>query len=370
MTFKKALYTALSLAFMVLVSAAPSLAGTIHRVAPGETLESIALESDAGVSRILAANPYIESPYTVFPGQVLVLPDSRPGSRYTVKTGDTLEGLAADQGLDPEDLASYNSLETNSIVPGQVIILPPAPEGETPPVKSGQDLSPDKGSAPKKQENEYNIPRLRALFPGLLFSNGNADRKVVALTFDDGPDDVYTPRILKILDDQNVKATFFLVGSRVSDYSQVVRDLVDHGHQVAGHGWSHGSLRAMARPEVEEELDKTARAIRDVTGLEPLMFRPPYGELSPGAMAAAAGLGCKAVIWSADSFDWHTRSADRVLESALADTRRGSIILMHSTGVNLDATVTALPDLINTLRAQGYSFVTVAGLLGASPYRE
>lgn len=193
---------------------------------------------------------------------------------------------------------------------------------------------------------------------------------IVALTFDDGPDDIYTPRILDILDQQGVKATFFLVGSRINYYPSVVKRLVASGHQVAGHGWSHADLRSMDRGEVKKEIADTGSAFRTVTGLEPLMLRPPYGGLSEDAMNELVDLGYTAVEWSSDSQDWYSRSADRFLVNTLTNTRPGSIILMHSTGVNLEDTVKALPDLIYTLKAQGYSFVTVAGLLGRPAYRQ
>lgn len=193
---------------------------------------------------------------------------------------------------------------------------------------------------------------------------------MVALTFDDGPDRIFSPRILELLDKENVKATFFLVGRQIKENPMFVSQLIAGGHQVAGHGWSHTNLRLKESNEVKEEIEKTSAAIKNVTGLEPLFIRPPYGELSDDAMKEIINLDYTAVNWSVDSLDWYSRSVDDILTSTLKDTKRGSIILMHSTGGNLDATVKALPELLNTLKAQGYSFVTVSELLDKKSYRQ
>lgn len=373
MSLIKKACAALTVFSFMMLSAAPVMADQAYRAKPGENLYTIAKEQNIGVDRLLAKNPFISDPLFVVPYQVVIIPELKPGKTYIVKSGDSLESIARDHGIEPKDLVEYNSLEKNSVFPGQVIAIPPSavapkvPQGEKPP---GATAPPPLPPASKKTVYQNNIPKLMAQFPGSIFLSGKRDKKVVALTFDDGPDDIYTPRILDILDQQGVKATFFLVGSRIKDYPAVVSKLVASGHQVAGHGWSHTDLRSMDRGEVKKELADTGAAFRAATGLEPLMLRPPYGGLSEDAMDELVDLGYTAVEWSSDSQDWYSRSADRVLVNTLTDTRPGSIILMHSTGVNLEDTVKALPELIYTLKAQGYSFVTVAELLGRPAYRQ
>lgn len=294
------------------------------------------------------------------PYQIVITPEQKPGTRYAVRTGDTLDSIADEYGIDPKALAAYNNLEKNFVFPGLNLIIPPSP--------GGIELK-QRSSGPEKPAYEYNIPKLQAQFPDSLFLAGRQDKKVVALTFDDGPDDTYTPRILEILNQQDVKATFFLVGSRIKDYPSVVSQLVAGGHQIAGHGWTHTNYRIKTPEEIKQDLANLASAFQKYSGMEPVMFRPPYGELSVETMNQLVDSGYTAVGWTADSLDWYSGTVDRILLNTLINTRPGSIILMHSTGVNLDATVKALPELIYTLKAQGYSFVTVADLLGRPAYR-
>jgi len=313
------LFAAAALLAFLTMAAPPAWAGRVHLVQQGETLNAIALENNLSVDRLMAVNPFMEKPYTLFPGQVLVVPEARLGEKEMEK---------------PAEKAS-------------------------PAVKKTA-----------REDSGYSLSELTVEYPGLIASRGAGDKKVVALTFDDGPDDKYTPQIQDILDKNQVKGTFFLVGLLIEKHPAVVKKLVANGHQVAGHGWSHKNLRNLDRDQILSELDQTTLSFRKVLGLEPLMFRPPYGGLSPDVMKEASALGYTSVIWNADSLDWYSRSADSILASALVDTKRGSIILMHSAGVNLDATLEALPELIYTLKAQGYTFVTISELLGKSSYRE
>ncbi len=358
-----AVVTAFSFLLFPLASAR---ADQVHRVSPGETLYTIAKEKNVSLKKIMSKNPFIENPDYIVPYQVVVLPDPKPGARYTVNPGDTLETVAADHRVDPVALAAYNELEKTSLYPGQVLIIPPAPKEPSKPPGPSQPGSPP----PKKPAYRYNIPELRAQFPDSLFLSGNRDKKVVALTFDDGPDDNYTPRVLDILNRQGVKATFFLVGSRVKEYPSVVSQLVESGHQVAWHGWTHTNFRLKSVEEVRREMANTASAFKETINLDPVMFRPPFGELSLEALKELADSGHTAVGWNADSLDWRSIPVDLVLANALVNTRPGSIIVMHSAGTILEGTVKALPELIYTLKAQGYGFVTVADLLDKPAYRQ
>ena len=352
--------------FVFLFPAVHAYADQVHRVKPGETLESIAAENNTSVEKIMARNPFMEDPLFLVPYQIVIIPEEKPGLKHSVAPGETLDSIAAGSGVSPEVLAAYNGLEKSRVFPGQVLVIPPVSTG---PAGEGAKAGPKPAESPK-QAHRYNIPELRSMFPDWLFLSGAREQKAVALTFDDGPDDFYTPRILDILGQQGVRATFFLVGSRIEGYPQVVRRLVAEGHQAAGHGWTHTNFRLRTAGEVAEQLDNTASAFKSLTGLDPLFFRPPYGELSPESMNQLIDRGITTVTWNSDSQDWNSTSADRVLANTLVDTRPGSIILMHSTGAKLNVTVSALPDLIYTLKAQGYKLVTVAELLGRPAYRK
>jgi|GEM_PF-399222 len=357
--------TSAALLLFLIMAATPALAGRVHLVQQGQTLDAIALEYSLSLDRLLAVNPFMEKPYTLFPGQVLVVPEARLGEKHLVSPGESLESIAVLFGISPGTLASYNDLEREKLFPGQILIIPPSKEVESPVLKSSP-------AAKKtvKVDPGYTLSGLAAEYPGIIAVRGPGDKKAVALTFDDGPDDKYTPQIMNILDSQHIKGTFFLVGSLIEKHPGVVENLVAGGHQVAGHGWSHSNLKNLNRDQILSELDQTASSFRNVLAMEPLMFRPPYGGLSPVVMKEIAALGYTSIMWNSDSLDWYSRSADSILASTLADTKRGSIILMHSAGVNLDATLKALPEIIYTLKSQGYTFLTVSELLGRSGYRD
>ena len=357
--------TSAALLLFLIMAATPALAGRVHLVQQGQTLDAIALEYSLSLDRLLAVNPFMEKPYTLFPGQVLVVPEARLGEKHLVSPGESLESIAVLFGISPGTLASYNDLEREKLFPGQILIIPPSKEVESPVLKSSP-------AAKKtvKVDPGYTLSGLAAEYPGIIAVRGPGDKKAVALTFDDGPDDKYTPQIMNILDSQHIKGTFFLVGSLIEKHPGVVENLVAGGHHVAGHGWSHSNLKNLNRDQILSELDQTASSFRNVLAMEPLMFRPPYGGLSPVVMKEIAALGYTSIMWNSDSLDWYSRSADSILASTLADTKRGSIILMHSAGVNLDATLKALPEIIYTLKSQGYTFLTVSELLGRSGYRD
>lgn len=357
--------TSAALLLFLIMAATPALAGRVHLVQQGQTLDAIALEYSLSLDRLLAVNPFMEKPYTLIPGQVLVVPEARLGEKHLVSPGESLESIAVLFGISPGTLASYNDLEREKLFPGQILIIPPSKEVESPVLKSSP-------AAKKtvKVDPGYTLSGLAAEYPGIIAVRGPGDKKAVALTFDDGPDDKYTPQIMNILDSQHIKGTFFLVGSLIEKHPGVVENLVAGGHQVAGHGWSHSNLKNLNRDQILSELDQTASSFRNVLAMEPLMFRPPYGGLSPVVMKEIAALGYTSIMWNSDSLDWYSRSADSILASTLADTKRGSIILMHSAGVNLDATLKALPEIIYTLKSQGYTFLTVSELLGRSGYRD
>ncbi len=213
---KKAFCVMFTLASFAVLPVFPALANEVYRVKPGDSLYSIAKENNVSLEKLLASNPFMEDPFWVVPYQIIILPEDKPGGKYTVVKGDTLKTIADKYGLKEEDVISYNGIAKGSVFPGQIIILPPAAK------QSNRPENDDTNSAP---QTEYSIPQLLKKHPGLLFLNGSQEKKIVALTFDDGPDDIYTPKILEILDQQDIKATFFLVGSRIKDYPSVVSQL-------------------------------------------------------------------------------------------------------------------------------------------------
>ncbi|MCF6272478.1 MAG: polysaccharide deacetylase family protein [Rhodobacteraceae bacterium] len=180
--------------------------------------------------------------------------------------------------------------------------------------------------------------------------------RCVALTLDGGPDG-NTAKILDILAQNRAKVTFFVIGSQVSKAPELVKRMVDEGHEVGNHGWSHVPFPSLTELQIRAELANTNQAIFDASGgYEVQIFRPPYGSYSP---RVAAIVSYNPVLWNLDPNDWEGgRSAEISRQVGMAQP--GTIVLMHSF---VAASVRALPDIIQQLRARGITLVTVSELL-------
>jgi peptidoglycan/xylan/chitin deacetylase (PgdA/CDA1 family) len=190
-------------------------------------------------------------------------------------------------------------------------------------------------------------------------------RPLVALTYDDGPA-ALTPRFVATLDRLGVPATFFLVGSLVADRAPLLQRMLAAGHELANHSWDHPDLGA-GGPRASSQLTRTNAAIRRATGFRPCVFRPPYGSSGADLVARTRALGMTSVLWSADPADWRTPGAGVITSRVLAQAGPGAIVLSHDGGGPRSQTLAALPGIVAGLRARGYGFTTVSGLLG---YRE
>ena len=188
----------------------------------------------------------------------------------------------------------------------------------------------------------------------------NSGGKVIALTFDDGPGP-YTAQLLDILDQHGAKATFFLIGSKVSSQANVVRSIQARGHQLGNHSWSHPELPKLPVNQIAGEIDRTNDAIKQATGITPAILRPPYGAVNGAVLEQLRLRGMSSILWSVDTRDWADRNSDIVCSRAVAGARPGAIILMHDIH---QTSVGAVPCILSALKQQGYSFVTVQGLLG------
>ncbi|MEO7094309.1 MAG: polysaccharide deacetylase family protein [Polyangiales bacterium] len=186
------------------------------------------------------------------------------------------------------------------------------------------------------------------------------DRKVVALTFDDGPDPVRTPALLDVLAEANAPATFFLLGDAVEMHPAVVTRMAAEGHELGNHTYCHRYLPLASARSVERELAQTDRAIAAATGRVPTVARPPWGGRSPWTVRAFARLAKRLVLWDVNSYDWKGKPAAEVVERVLERTRPGSIILMHEARDGGEETIEAVRRLIPALRARGYRLVTVS----------
>ena len=182
--------------------------------------------------------------------------------------------------------------------------------------------------------------------------------KVIALTFDDGPGP-YTAHLLDILDQYGAKATFFLIGSKVSGQASVVRSIQARGHQLGNHSWSHPELPKLSVDQIAGEIDRTNEAIRQATGVKPSILRPPYGAVNGVVLERLRLRNMSSILWSVDTRDWADRNSQIVCSRAVAGARPGAVILMHDIH---QTSVNAVPCILSSLKQQGYSFVTIQRL--------
>lgn len=195
-------------------------------------------------------------------------------------------------------------------------------------------------------------------------TKGATSSKVVALTFDDGSDGTNINLILRTLAANNVKATFFLTGSGAIKHQNSIRYIVDHGHQIANHSFSHPDFTKLTATQVKAELDKTEATIKRITGksTKPL-FRAPFGAVNSTVLSRVGNAGYTHTIqWNIDTADWKGVSSKAITDKVVNNIVPGSIVLMH-TGAGASGTPGALPGMISKLKAKGYSFVTVSQLL-------
>ena len=200
----------------------------------------------------------------------------------------------------------------------------------------------------------------------ILYCSPNRTLKRVALTFDDGPDTYYTPQILEILKQNNVKATFFIVGLQAQSHPDMVCCIVREGHTIGNHSWDHPILSKLPVGRVKEEVQKTEQLLYNITGFRTAMFRPPYGSTTPQVTNEISSLGYKIIDWSVDTKDWAKTPVPQIMDYISNELYPGGIILQHCAGgkdSDLSNTVKALPQIISLLRGKGYSFVTVQDLL-------
>jgi peptidoglycan/xylan/chitin deacetylase (PgdA/CDA1 family) len=189
--------------------------------------------------------------------------------------------------------------------------------------------------------------------------------KKIALTFDDGPDNKYTPLILDILKKNKVKATFFVVGIQVNKHPEILRRIHEEGHAIGNHTWDHADLSKLSSERIGQEIKDTDALIETIIGERPSMVRAPYGAVSDKLDKVMENLKRPLISWNVDPKDWAGTSSANMLHNIKSHVKSDSIILLHSFGGkhgNLDNTIEALPKLIAFLKEEGYQMVTVPEL--------
>lgn len=191
---------------------------------------------------------------------------------------------------------------------------------------------------------------------------GPASRKRIALTFDDGPSP-YTSRILDVLDARDVPATFFVVGRNVAGREALLTRMLAEGHMIGNHSFTHVSL-AKADAAALRQIDDTQAAIASATGFTPCLLRPPFGLGSRALLRALDRRRLTSTLWSVNPRDYRNPGTAAIKRRVLAGVKPGAIVLDHDGGGDRRQTLAAIPAIIRTLKARGYTFVTVTDLLG------
>ena len=186
----------------------------------------------------------------------------------------------------------------------------------------------------------------------------NDASKAIALTIDDGPDPVYTPQVLRILHKYQVTATFSMIGLHVAAYPQLARMVAEAGHRIANHTWTHADLARMPAHLVHSELARASHAIHAATGVQPGLFRAPYGSWSAAVISQCEHMRMVPLDWSVDPRDWAQPGTRSIIRTIMDNTQPGSIILEHDGGGNRSQTVAALRVVLPRLLHEGYHFQT------------
>ena len=199
---------------------------------------------------------------------------------------------------------------------------------------------------------------------GRTFVGERRGAKRLALTFDDGPNDPHTLRLLEVLAKHNVRGTFFLIGRYVDERPDIVREIAAAGHVIGNHTYTHPNLIFASARQVRAQISECGRALSAAVGEHSRLFRPPFGGRRPATLRVARSLGLQPVMWNVSGLDWKGHSADYVEGRVVKQIRGGDVILLHDgghrgMGADRAQTVIAVEGLITRYKSDGFEFVSV-----------
>ena len=206
---------------------------------------------------------------------------------------------------------------------------------------------------------------------GRTFVSGARGSRQIALTYDDGPNDPHTLRLLEVLAKHNVKATFFMVGRFVRERPEIARAVAAAGHVIGNHTFTHPLLIFQSAAETRQQLLDCRAALTDAVGEHSNLFRPPFGGRRPATLRVVRDLGMQPVMWNVTGYDWNAPPSAVIERKVSRQIRGGDVILLHDgghkqMGADRSQTVAATDDLVSRYKSEGYEFVTIPQMLVAA----
>ncbi len=195
--------------------------------------------------------------------------------------------------------------------------------------------------------------------------NVQTDEKVMSLSFDAAWGNEDTQILIDILEEEDIKVTFFVVGEWVDKYPESVLALHNAGHEIQNHSNTHPNMPALDYNKMVEEINQTANKVEAITGVRTTLFRPPYGDYDDTLVATLREQGHYCIQWDVDSLDWKDPAPSEIVSRVVSKSENGSIVLFHNAAVN---TPKALPDVIKELKEKGFSFVKISDLIYTENY--
>ena len=202
-------------------------------------------------------------------------------------------------------------------------------------------------------ESDSNEPSLST---GRTF---DPNRPMIALTYDDGPAGGLTHRIIAALDKVGGKGTFFVIGNSISGNEALLQTMINNGHEIGNHTYHHIAINKQSESARAGAISSTTAKIRSITGVSPVVFRPPYGSYNQASLNTVGSQGMSSILWSVDTLDWKHRNTQHVVNAVLNNAKDGDIILMHDIH---PTTVAASEIIIPELARRGYQLLTVSEL--------
>ncbi len=209
---------------------------------------------------------------------------------------------------------------------------------------------------------------------GATFTGLAPGSRQIALTYDDGPNDPHTLRLLDVLARHDVRATFFLIGNYVRQRPEIARAIAHAGHVIGNHTFAHPLLTFKSETEIKRQLSQCRTALQDAVGEHSNLFRPPFGGRRPGVLRVARHLGLQPVMWSVTGYDWNAPAADKIERRITNQISGGDVILLHDgghkqMGADRSQTVAATDQIIARCEDKGYEFVTIPQMMAEPAVR-